>query len=151
MGQCASASVERRSEPRYPKAFAFWIRLASGRRRTSGWMLDISTRGAAFLTPATEAPPVGARIELIEMQSSDRVVREGACPLPQFARVLRHDETRGVTCRVAARLEADSDAETDVGRYRIATMACPHLPTTPPLVPPPIPSPATSGISMPQR
>lgn len=136
MGQRSSTWVERRSEPRYPKAFAFWIRPTGALQRTSAWMLDLSTRGAAFLAPAAEVPALGARIELIEMLSPDRLVREGAGPLPPFARVLRHDDAQGVTRRVAVRFETDARAATDVRRQRTATMMCPQLPGAPPFVPP---------------
>jgi hypothetical protein len=99
-------------------------------------MLDVSTRGAAFLTAAPESPPVGARIELLEMQTPDRVVREGAGPLPRFARVLRHDEANGVTQRVAVQFEADARAGTAVRPKRVATMKCPQVPKAPRLAPP---------------
>lgn len=152
MGQRPSTWVERRSEPRYPKAFAFWIRPLGALQRTSAWMLDLSTRGAAFLAPAAEVPAVGARIELIEMLSPDRLVREGAGPLPPFARVLRHDDAQGVTRRVAVRFETDARAATDVRQQRTATMMCPQLPGAPPFVPPAIsppakPRPGVVGVS----
>jgi hypothetical protein len=105
--QPAPVFAERRSEPRLPKAFAFWIRPAGSERRISAWMLDTSTGGAAFLTAADETPPVGQRLELMEMQTADRVVREDSQPLPAFARVLRHDGLDGATRRVAVRFEAD--------------------------------------------
>ena len=73
-------------------------------------MLDESTGGAAFLTAATEIPPLGARVELLEMSTTDAFVREGAGPLPRFARVIRHDAGDGLTRRVAVRFEADTSA-----------------------------------------
>ena len=152
MGQCPSPWVERRCEPRYPKAFAFWIRPAGKLRRTSAWMLDISTQGAAFLTPAAEVPAVGMRLELLEMQSPDPLVREDAGPLPRFARVLRHDDAQGITRRVAVRFETDACAAWDVQPQRVATMICPRPPGAPLLVPPGISGPAqpcrqTAGTS----
>jgi hypothetical protein len=103
-------------------------------------MLDLSTSGAAFLTPATEVPAVGVRVELIEMQCPDRLVREGAGPLPRFARVLRHDDARGVTRRVAVRFEVDAQTETDTRHHRVTTMTCPQMPRAP-LIPPGLPVP----------
>jgi hypothetical protein len=142
-------SLERRSEPRYPKAFAFWVRPLGTMQRTSAWMLDMSTRGAAFLTATDEAPLVGARIEFIEMQTPDRMVREDAGPLPRFARVLRHDGASGLTRRVAVQFEADARAEHDVRQRRVATMMCPRGHGVPPLVPPNVPPPAQvhSGVA----
>lgn len=70
-------------------------------------MLDMSEGGAAFLTPAEDAPPVGARVQLLEMLTHDPFVRERACPLPPFARVVRHDAPRGATVRVAVQFEVD--------------------------------------------
>ncbi len=105
-------------------------------------MLDISTKGAAFLTPAAEVPAVGMRIELIEMQSPDPLVREDAGPLPRYARVLRHDDAQGITRRVAVRFETDSRSPMDVRHERVATMICPRPPGAPLLVPPGITLPA---------
>jgi hypothetical protein len=105
-------------------------------------MLDISTKGAAFLTPAAEVPALGTRIELLEMQSPDPLVREDAGPLPRCARVLRHDEAQGITRRVAVRFETDARAATDVRHERVATMICPRPPAPPLLVPPGITGPA---------
>ena len=104
------AQAERRLYPRISKAFAFWIRPVGAPHRTSAWMLNMSVGGAAFLTPVEAAPPIGTRIELLEMQSPDRLVRDDATPLPPFARVLRHDDTDGLTRRVAVRFESDSAA-----------------------------------------
>ena len=73
-------------------------------------MLNESTGGAAFLTASGEVPPIGARVELIEMPSPDPLVRAGAGPLPRFGRVIRHDAGDGLTRRVAVRFEADRPA-----------------------------------------
>lgn len=128
--------TERRKDPRYPQAFAFWICPEEGYPRTSAWMLDMSAGGAAFLTAAAEAPPIGARIRLVEMQTHDRLVREGAVTLPAFARVLRHDGGEGLTRRVAVRFESDAQLPIDPLKRRTAAAVCPHSPSTPPLPPP---------------
>lgn len=73
-------------------------------------MLDLSAGGAALLTSFDNAPPVGDRIQLLEMQTRDPLVRDGAPPLPMTARVLRHDDSRGLTRRIAVRFEADQAA-----------------------------------------
>ncbi len=101
----AGTPLDRRREPRQPKAFAFWFQ-RSNLARHSAWMLDISASGAAFLVQADEAPPLGERVEFIEMQTPDRLVRDDAAPLPRGGRVLRHDPGDGLTRRVAVRLEA---------------------------------------------
>lgn len=127
---------ERRSDPRQPRAFAFWIRPVGQHRRVSAWMLDVSAGGAALLTSATHAPPVGTRIELMEMLCADRIVREGAAPLPTYARVIRHDHPEGVTRRIAVQFEADDEARlTDPGATSIVT-AQSRAPLTPPPPPP---------------
>jgi hypothetical protein len=115
--------VERRCHPRQPKAFAFWFAAADPARRCSGWMLNTSEGGAAFLTARGQAPRVGERIALAEMVACDRVVREDDGPLPPFARVLRHDDTEGITCRVAVRFETDARARRDAPRQRATTIS----------------------------
>ncbi len=127
--------IERRRDPRQPKAFAFWIRPSGGHERISAWMLDISAGGAAFLTAAAEAPPVGQRLELLEMQTSDQTVREGAQPLPAYARVLRHDPVEGTTRRVAIRFEADQ--QVPLSRPEAQTVLISR--TRPQMAPPPPP------------
>lgn len=140
-------ATDRRRDPREPKAFAFWIRRLETMRRTSAWMLDMSRGGAAFLVASDEAPPVGERVELIEMLTTDREVREGAMPLPRFARVLRHDGTGEPTQKVAVRFESDADVALDdlVARraqaFRLKTRIAPipppiAAPPSVPLVPP---------------
>lgn len=110
MPQACAPPVERRKDVRHPRAFAFWHRAAASGPRVSGWMLNMSAGGAAFLTATEHAPPVGTRLELSEMPTRDRLVREGAWPLPRYARVVRHDDEMGVTCKVAVRFEAECDA-----------------------------------------
>lgn len=134
--------VERRRDPREPKAFAFWIRRLDTMRRTSAWMLDMSIGGAAFLVDAVDAPPVGERIELLEMLTADREVREGSLPLPRFARILRHDEAQGITTKIAAQFE--SDANVPLGEmmarraaaFRLKTRIAPIAPPSPIGTPP---------------
>jgi hypothetical protein len=110
-------------------------------------MLDESTGGAAFLTAATEIPPLGARVELSEMPTNDRMVREGAGPLPQFARVIRHDAGDGLTRRVAVRFEADTSVRIGVPQQRTTTAARKAVAPTPPLPPPRAPShPVTRSL-----
>ncbi len=132
---------ERRRDVRRPRAFAFWLRPEHAARRASGWMLDVSAGGAAFLTAAGEAPPVGVRVELTEMPTADRVVREDAQPLPRFARVLRHDEPLGVTRRVAVRFEADVESDEQTCRARTVRRA--RTIAIPPPVPPPAATPGS--------
>jgi len=134
--QRAAGETERRRDPRSPRAFAFWLRPEHAARRVSGWMLDVSAGGAAFLTAAGEAPPIGVRVELSEMPTRDRVVREDAQPLPRFGRVLRHDEPSGVTRRIAVRFEADVESAAQCSHSR----AVQRVRTAP--VPPPVPPPA---------
>jgi hypothetical protein len=134
--QPSDLQPERRHEPRHSKAFAFWIQRFRSRRRTSAWMLDESTGGAAFLTAATEMPPLGARVELSEMPTNDRMVRDGAGPLPQFARVIRHDTGDGLTRRVAVRFEADTSAHLGTLQQRTTTAARKAVAPVPPLPPP---------------
>lgn len=136
MQQPAAAWTERRTDPRRPQAFAFWIRPAQGRSRTSAWMLNISAGGAAFLSPAANAPPVGQRIALAEMQTQDRLVREEAAPLPMFARVLRHDDSGGVTQRLAIRFEADEWEPLEALWRRPPATSSHPFPLQPPLPPP---------------
>lgn len=136
MQQLRSPQTERRRDVRCPKAFAFWVKPGHGRRRFSAWMLDVSAGGAAFLTAAENVPPVGARVALAEMQTHDRLVREGAGALPAFARVLRHDDARGITRRVAVRFEDNAHAVLRLPTQRLATAACPRMPTAPPPAPP---------------
>lgn len=127
-------TLERRRQPRWPCAFAFWIKPQHTQQRVSAWMLDMSEGGAAFLTPAEDAPPVGARVQLLEMLSHDPFVRERSCPLPAFARVVRHDAPRGATVRVAVQFEVDEIAalpqppEHDV----IASRLMPRIAAPPP-------------------
>ncbi len=110
MQQSRTPTRERRRQPRSPKAFAFWVRPVTTGRRIGAWMLNTSEGGAAFLAPTAEAPPIGQRIQLIEMPTRSRLVREDAGPLPPFARVVRHDEVDGITRRVAVQFETDMAA-----------------------------------------
>lgn len=142
MRQLPHLKPERRRDPRHPKAFAFWVRTRPAERRVGAWMLDLSAGGAAFLTESADAPAVGQRIELVEMQSRDRIVREDAGPLPMFARVLRHDDASGVTCRVAVRFEADAAVPLRPRVHQVDTMACPSAPGCPPVPPPALSDPA---------
>ncbi|GEM_PF-1677104 len=137
MSQPLSVRIERRRQPRQTKAFAFWFRRPDGEQRSSGWMLDMSAGGAAFLTTPEEVPPVGERIELIEMQTSHPVVREDAAPLPPFARVLRHDDPEGALRRVAVRFETDARACPGQPEAQGAVAARPR-PVCRSLVPPPL-------------
>jgi hypothetical protein len=116
--QQADNEVERRADVRQPAAFAFWIQPARRDPRFAAWMLNLSAGGAAFLTAADDAPALGERLELLEMATTDRVVRNDARELPRFARVLRHDDSEGVTRRVAVRFEADVDASLAAGEQR---------------------------------
>jgi hypothetical protein len=134
--QLRRSPTERRRDVRQPKAFAFWVKPEHSGQRISAWMLDESAGGAAFLTAAEKAPPVGARLALAEMPTHDRLVREGAGPLPAFARVLRHDDATGLTRRVAVRFEADDRAVLGACVRRVASAVCPRLPSLP-LPPPP--------------
>ncbi len=110
MPQPAHSEPERRRDHREPKAFALWLRSERNVRCVSAWMLDLSAGGAALLTPFEKAPPIGDRIQLLEMPTHDPLVRDGAPPLPMFARVLRHDDSRGLTRRIAVRFEAEQVA-----------------------------------------
>ena len=96
-------------------------------------MLDESIGGAAFLAAATEIPPLGARVELFEMSTNDRLVRDGAGPLPRFARVIRHDDGEGLTRRIAVRFAADTSARVGALQQPTTTAARKAVAPTPPL------------------
>ncbi len=98
-------------------------------------MLDVSAGGAAFLVATKDAPSVGRRIELIEMQTRHRIVREEANPLPMYARVLRHDSLGDETLRVAVRFEADIESPLKVSEQRVDAVVCPHTPLIQPVPP----------------
>lgn len=97
----------------------------------------MSEGGAAFLTPAEDAPPVGARVQLLEMLSHDPFVRERACQLPPFARVVRHDAPRGATVRVAVQFEVDEIAALADSPERNVTVTR-LIPRIAPPPPPPV-------------
>jgi hypothetical protein len=136
--QPALPRSERRRDPRQPKSFAFWLRAEGGGDPVSAWMLNMSTGGAAFLTPAGQAPAVGTRITFLEMPTGDRIVREDAAPLPSAARVLRHEDGGGVTCKVAVRFESGARARRPGRTCRAARNACTGVRYA--LVPPPVPA-----------
>jgi hypothetical protein len=96
---------ERRGETRRPAAFGLWFRLPGREQPAAAWMLNLSTRGAAFLAAAEDAPDVGERLELGEMHSANRSVREAAAGLPSHARVLRVDDPDTPTRRIAVQFE----------------------------------------------
>ena len=124
--QLAQLETERRRDPREPKAFALWLRPENSDRRTSAWMIDMSAGGAALLTAAERAPAVGTRVHLLEMHSHDQFVRDGLAALPLFGRVLRHDDTPGLTRRIAVRFEADNDALLAGQQCAVTAAACPQ-------------------------
>lgn len=138
MRQHAPVATERRRDPRIPKAFALWLRPLPGTDRLSAWMLDMSAGGAAMLTSAQKAPLVGQRVELSEMVTPDRIVREGAAPLPRYARVIRHDDSAGELRRIAVRFEADQPAVARARERHTMTAVCPRPPVAMP-PPPPLP------------
>jgi len=111
MSQDAPNNADRRREPRDPAAFAFWYEPAGGGLSRSGWMLDISEKGASFLAATTKAPRWGTRIRLKEMYSRDRLVRERTPTLPDTARVVRVEPPDGTTRRVAVQFDAQPPAE----------------------------------------
>ncbi|HUU98740.1 MAG TPA: hypothetical protein VM487_23660 [Phycisphaerae bacterium] len=87
-------------------------------------MLNLSARGAAFLAAAEDAPNVGERLELGEMHSANRSVREAAIRLPSHARVLRVDDPDTPTRRVAVRLETDVSGPLGADRRDDASAWC---------------------------
>jgi len=97
---------ERRCEPRRCAAYSFWYRRPNALELSSAWLLNVSNGGAAFLATPADTPVVGEKIELEEMYSANRLVQEGAPPLPRHARVLRVEDPQGATRRVAVRFEA---------------------------------------------
>ena len=107
----------------------------------------MSAGGAAFLTAAADAPPVGARIALVEMHTHDRLVREGAGPLPPFARVLRHDTPGGVTRRVAVRFESDEQSPLQDRVRQTAVTVAPRSAVVP-LGPPPAAANPLGGLRL---
>ncbi len=110
--------------------------------RVSAWLLDISAGGAAALTAEATVPAVGQRVELSEMNSPDRVVREETVALPRYARVLRHDEGSGITRRIALRFESPNPTLAGDEQRRAVTAVCPRPPGAPP-TPPPLPTAPT--------
>lgn len=121
--------IDRRHDQRQPKAFALWLSPEGSHHRISAWMLDVSAGGASLLTAAEQAPPIGHRVGLLEMHTGDRMVREDGLPLPTSARVVRHDDAEGVTCRVAVRFEADEQVRTGARCGRMAAAAVPERDT----------------------
>lgn len=98
--------------------------------------MNMSAGGAAFLAAAEDAPLVGQRLVLSEMQASDRLVREDARPLPPYARVLRRDDDAGVTRRIAVRFEMNADAPREAATSSVISTACSHVAAARPLAPP---------------
>jgi len=137
VSQPATVQTERRHDPRVPAAFAVWLRPADSERRTSSWMLDIAAGGAAMLTPTDTTPPVGQRLEFTEMQTHDRMVREGMPPLPRFGRVLRHDESIGLTRRIAVKFESDTPDNLRTTESKLRRASAPRSKSVP--VAPPMP------------
>lgn len=136
MPQAKESVHERRREPRHPAAFAFWFSAEESRPPASAWMLNVSDSGAAFLTSAERAPQPGARIRCEEMFCRDRLVREEHLRLPALARVLRVDDERGITRRVAVRFEADvrvEDSRPSRGVVCRQAVRPSHAPIPPPL------------------
>jgi hypothetical protein len=133
----APEDSDRRQHARTPRAFAFWIQPAHDVPRTSAWMLNTSAGGAAFLTASQDAPALGTRIELLEMLCHDRLVREDAGSLPRYARVLRHDETETLTCRVAVQFEEQNHVTDNPPKSQQGQEWCPFSRTGSP--PPPLP------------
>ncbi len=131
---------ERRAFPRQPKAFAFWFRPAGGGQRTSAWMQDVSSGGAAFLTAADQAPAVDELLTFAEMPITDRTVRDDAMPLPARGRVVRQEQDGGVTRRVAVRFEEDQTAALHPPAPESPVKIRSAIPQMPP---PPPPMPAT--------
>lgn len=137
MPQLPISSGDRRREPRRPAAFAFWFAPHERRPRTSGWMLNISSGGAAFLVGAGKAPPPGKRIALAEMFCGDAAIREQSQPLPPFGRVVRVDDQEdGLTQRVALRFEHPASTTSDSAAPHALAAACAAVISTFP--PPPL-------------
>ena len=112
-------------------------------------MTDVSASGASFLTSADRAPSVGDRIQLVEMFSQDRLVREENLRLPASARVVRIDPASGVTLQVAVRFEAGVSAGLPIGHPGRFVAECPEQRAAPASPPPPLspgdpPGPALS-------
>ncbi|MCG3127629.1 MAG: hypothetical protein CHACPFDD_02496 [Phycisphaerae bacterium] len=102
----AYEGLERRSEARWPTAFAFWFQRPNSRERCSAWMVDVSRGGAAFLVSPEIAPPVGETLRLFEMYLPDEVVAGATPELPRQARVLRVEGSPDAAIqRVAVRFE----------------------------------------------
>ena len=143
MPQALEPPRERRDEERRPAAFAFWFGPAGSNRRSSAWMFEFSDSAAAFLTAADNAPNVGQRLELAEMFSMDRLVREGCPGLPHFARVVRVGTGDGVTRHVAVRFEADDSVQLPASRPGQLVATCSER-SLPPM---PVPPPAANGMA----
>ncbi len=114
---------ERRRGRRRPFAFTCWLQPENDQRRISAWVLDMSVGGAAMLTSADHVPDIGQRVALVEMQTTDRTVRDVASNLPRYARVVRHDTPAGLTQRIAVRFESDAQQPLRPTVYRGAWMA----------------------------
>jgi hypothetical protein len=105
-------------------AFGFWFRPPGREWPAAAWMLNLSARGAAFLAAAEHAPGVGEWLELGEMHSANRSVREAAVPLPSHARVLRVDDPDTPTRRIAVQFETGVSETLGPDRRDDATAWC---------------------------
>ena len=124
MSQPSAVPAERRGEARRPAAFGFWFRPPGREQPAAALMLNLSARGAAFLAAAEDAPNVGERLELGEMHSANRSVREAAIRLPSHARVLRVDDPDTPTRRVAVRFETGVSGPLGADRRDDASAWC---------------------------
>ncbi len=108
MPQPSTNTRERRDGPRRTTAFAFWVHNGEHGDPRGAWMLNIGPHGGAFLLASDQRPAVGQRLELSEMHTSSRVVREGACSLPCHAEVVRVESGESLTCQIAVRFADQS-------------------------------------------
>jgi hypothetical protein len=109
MTQPTQRLAQRRRNTLESGTCTFWYRRPHAVEPVSAWMLNRSAEEAAFLTSAGDAPRVGERLELAEVDRGaqhEPGSASGAGPhLPRFGRVVRLDEPQGTTRRVAIRFE----------------------------------------------
>jgi len=101
--------AQRRAARPGPGSFTFWFRRPDSTRPIGAWMLNHDQQEAAFLTTAGDAPRIGEKLELTGLglgrAATPEPIPPELVPLPRFGRVIRLDESRGVTRRVAIRFE----------------------------------------------
>lgn len=116
MSLTAMLRGERRGDSRRPAAFSFEFRRPGDAIGHMGWMVNLSDRGALFVTAHHDLPDVGEELVLhseglsppayITDPLRPRLEPRGALRLPPTARVVRIEPDPGVAKRVAIEFDA---------------------------------------------